>query len=178
MINYTDFFLTDRTAVEITKEIENNYQHFKSPLHINNLMNKFVGKELTRFKINTIKTDGEISKKEKFIYSKASKKPEAINEVVRYIKPEDRSRVVKFNNYKNNRLKIDKEKEKAEMDAVDKLYDIIANNPGQPLSFYLTISNIKVRTLEFQLQKLMDAGRIAYRDTNKPASYWPISRTD
>ena len=64
------------------------------------------------------------------------------------------------------------------MDAVDKLYDIIANNPGQPLSFYLTISNIKVRTLEFQLQKLMDAGRLEYRDTNKPASYWPVSRTD
>lgn len=178
MINYTDFFLTDRTAVEITKEIESNYQQFKPPLHINNLMNKFVGKELTRIKINTIKTDGEISKKEKFIYTKVSKKQEAINEIVRYIKPEDRSRVVKFTNYKNTRLKNDKEKEKAEMEAIDKLYDLIANNPGQPLSFYLTISNIKVRTLEFQLQKLIEAGRLAYRETTKPASYWPVSRND
>jgi len=178
MINYTDFFLTDRTAVEITKEIENNYQHFKPPLHINNLMNKFVGKDLTRIKINTIKTDGEISKKEKFIYTKTSKKREAINEVVRNIKPEDRSRVVKFTNYKNTRLKNDKEKEKAEMEAIDKLYDLIANNPGQPLSFYLTISNIKVRTLEFQLQKLIEAGRLEYRDKTKPVSYWPVSRND
>ncbi|MEN5055784.1 hypothetical protein [Sphingobacterium kitahiroshimense] len=178
MIHYTDFFLTDRTAVEITKEIENNYQHFKSPLPINNLMSKFVGNELTRIKINTIKTDGEISKKEKFIYTKASKKFEAVNEIDRYVKPEDRSRVVKFNNYKNTRLKNDKEKEKAEMEAVDKLYDIIATNPGQPLSFYLTITDIKVRTLELQLQKLLDAGRLEYCDTTKPASYWPVNRND
>ncbi|MEN5055782.1 hypothetical protein [Sphingobacterium kitahiroshimense] len=173
IIRHTDFFLTPRTIDEITKEIEDNYGHCIYPIGLYNFMRKYINKELRKEKIKMVKKNGNFSKKEKLIFTKisptirASKIEGNLDSII-----QPAAEMASY--HKQQIMELSLARQKEEIIHLQQLYNLILNNPGQRLPFYLTVFDVKARIIENRLRTLINTGKIQYRGKLKSGGYWAV----
>lgn len=173
LINETDFFLTPRSTNDIIKEIEDNHNISIDLGRVHNFLKKYTKKELNRVEVPKFNRSGTVCNKNELRYVKDKKEPSVALQNTSENRPWFAEAGIA--NLKQIKQEIQQAKLLEEMEEIEKLYDLIVANPGKRIDLYLTVFNIRAKTIENRLQQLKMQNRIQYLGKYKKGGYWAVT---